>query len=99
MVKYGSKQAEYRRTAELLVEIMDRDSHNGPYFLVALLYDSQYGHKDLGELLHHLKEHPRGRNRPLNALGSLLSGIERDAYARGYHDGRYDAEQGNAGEF
>ena len=49
-----------QRTAELLVEIMDRDDKNGPYFLVALLYDSQYGHEDLGKLLPHLKEQPRG---------------------------------------
>lgn len=59
----GSKQAECRRTAELLVEIMDRDDKNGPYFLVALLYDSQYSHEDLGKLLSHLKEQPRGLSR------------------------------------
>ena len=59
----GSKQAEYQRTAELLVEIMDRDDKNGPYFVVALLYDSQYDREDLGKLLPYLKEHPRGLSR------------------------------------
>lgn len=58
-----NKQAEYRRTAELLGEIMDRDNNNGPYFLVALLYDSQYTYEDLGKLLPYLKEQPRGLSR------------------------------------
>ena len=44
----GSFAGELARTAELLVEVAERD---GIYFAVALLYDSSYTSEDLGKLL------------------------------------------------
>src|SRR6185369_48659 len=44
----GSKDAEYRRSAELFVQIA---KEKGAYYALALLYDSQYDRKDLKRMM------------------------------------------------
>ena len=48
----GSKQAEYKRSAELFVEICKTKS---PYLAMAFLLDSQYNNSDLKEILKYIK--------------------------------------------
>ena len=47
-----SKNQEYKRTIELFGQIY---KNKGLYFALALLYDSQYGNKDLKGMLEVLK--------------------------------------------
>lgn len=47
----GTKQSEYKRTAELFTEICKDKT---PYFAIAFLYDSGYNNADLKEIMKHL---------------------------------------------
>ena len=39
----GTKEGELQRTAEVLIGISEKEQGNGPYYIIALLYDLGYG--------------------------------------------------------
>jgi hypothetical protein len=47
-----TKQAEYRRTIEVLDEIIEANAHNSRiFYLLAFLYDSGYNNQDLKKMM------------------------------------------------
>lgn len=58
---YGSKQAEYERTAEMFIQMaLGRFSTggNGPYYALALLLDIGYERKDMQQILNIMQNMP-----------------------------------------
>ena len=55
---FGSKAAEYKRTAEMLVEIAEEQ---GVFFSVALLIDIGYTREEMKEVLVWLQDTPGSR--------------------------------------
>ena len=48
----GTKSAEYERSVDCFEQLIEADVvGQGPYFALALLYDSQYNREDIGEML------------------------------------------------
>lgn len=52
-LKAYTKEQEYKRTAQLFKEILQKP--NGSYFAIAFLYDSGYQNKDLKEIMKYLE--------------------------------------------
>lgn len=47
----GTKDAEYRRTIDMIPQIFAEHGKNGTYFVLAFLYDSQYSNEDLKAMM------------------------------------------------
>lgn len=59
----GTKEGELQRTAEVLIGISEREQGNGPYYIIALLYDIGYGREDVKRILEILRQKPGGVTR------------------------------------
>jgi hypothetical protein len=58
---FGSKAAELHRSAEFFLELCARDPQGrGPYFALAMLYDSQHDRSDIKIILEHILQIQKG---------------------------------------